>query len=211
ISVLASLDARGDVALVDPFASEAASQAFIGATVRCQLGDWSLIGGPELPLSSAAGSPQYRVVVGVEWSPRDIDSDRDGVMDGEDACPEHAEDLDGVADHDGCPDPDIDADGVNDDVDRCVRRSTRDDVAGFAEDRDGFEDEDGCPDPDNDGDGVPDTDDKCPNQAGVDAPQHTGCPVVDQDGDGMNDATDQCPTQPEDVDGFEDEDGCPDP
>ncbi len=33
----------------------------------------------------------------------------------------------------------------------------------------------------------------------------------DQDGDGIADAADQCPTKPEDKDGFEDEDGCPDP
>ena len=33
---------------------------------------------------------------------------------------------------------------------------------------------------------------------------------VDTDGDGIPDAVDKCPTQPEDKDGFEDEDGCPD-
>jgi large repetitive protein len=33
----------------------------------------------------------------------------------------------------------------------------------------------------------------------------------DRDGDGILDADDQCPDDPEDVDGFEDEDGCPDP
>jgi outer membrane protein OmpA-like peptidoglycan-associated protein len=32
----------------------------------------------------------------------------------------------------------------------------------------------------------------------------------DQDGDGLNDDVDECPTEPEDKDGFEDEDGCPD-
>jgi outer membrane protein OmpA-like peptidoglycan-associated protein len=34
---------------------------------------------------------------------------------------------------------------------------------------------------------------------------------VDTDGDGIPDDRDQCPTEPEDFDGFEDEDGCPDP
>jgi outer membrane protein OmpA-like peptidoglycan-associated protein len=34
---------------------------------------------------------------------------------------------------------------------------------------------------------------------------------LDRDGDGIADSVDQCPTQPEDVDGFEDDDGCPDP
>ncbi|WP_222615454.1 OmpA family protein [Persicimonas caeni] len=32
----------------------------------------------------------------------------------------------------------------------------------------------------------------------------------DQDGDGLLDNEDQCPMDPEDIDGFEDEDGCPD-
>lgn len=33
----------------------------------------------------------------------------------------------------------------------------------------------------------------------------------DRDGDGIDDSADQCPTVPEDKDGFEDTDGCPDP
>lgn len=33
----------------------------------------------------------------------------------------------------------------------------------------------------------------------------------DQDGDGIPDDADKCPSEPEDKDGFEDEDGCPDP
>jgi hypothetical protein len=35
--------------------------------------------------------------------------------------------------------------------------------------------------------------------------------IHDQDGDGIPDDVDQCPPLPEDFDGFEDEDGCPDP
>src|SRR5581483_3594360 len=34
---------------------------------------------------------------------------------------------------------------------------------------------------------------------------------LDTDGDGIPDAVDACPNEPEDKDGFEDEDGCPDP
>jgi outer membrane protein OmpA-like peptidoglycan-associated protein len=34
---------------------------------------------------------------------------------------------------------------------------------------------------------------------------------VDTDGDGIPDALDKCPNEPEDKDGFQDEDGCPDP
>ena len=35
-------------------------------------------------------------------------------------------------------------------------------------------------------------------------------PPIDSDGDGIMDPDDRCPTTPEDVDGFEDQDGCPD-
>ena len=35
--------------------------------------------------------------------------------------------------------------------------------------------------------------------------------IGDRDGDGYKDDLDQCPDQPEDFDGFKDEDGCPDP
>jgi outer membrane protein OmpA-like peptidoglycan-associated protein len=35
--------------------------------------------------------------------------------------------------------------------------------------------------------------------------------VLDRDGDGIPDDVDKCPDEPEDFDGFEDEDGCPDP
>ena len=35
--------------------------------------------------------------------------------------------------------------------------------------------------------------------------------VGDRDGDGIKDSMDKCPDDPEDRDGFEDEDGCPDP
>jgi outer membrane protein OmpA-like peptidoglycan-associated protein len=98
---------------------------------------------------------------------------------------------------------DRDGDGIKDDVDKCP-----DDP----EDFDGFEDEDGCPDLDNDKDGVPDVLDKCPNVPGP--RENDGCPmhaVHDRDGDGIPDEIDKCPDEPEDFDGFEDEDGCPDP
>src|SRR5207248_567506 len=40
-----------------------------------------------------------------------------------------------------------------------------------------------------------------------------GCPLskTDTDGDGITDDKDKCPTEPEDKDGFQDDDGCPDP
>ena len=95
---------------------------------------------------------------------------------------------------------DLDMDGISDRLDDCPEA---------AEDRDGNQDDDGCPDPDNDGDGVLDTSDACPEQRGND---ESGCPpsgvVADLDGDDIREG-DGCPLQPEDVDGFEDRDGCP--
>ena len=48
-----------------------------------------------------------------------------------------------------------------------------------------------------------------PTPVGHDGPQ----PIAraDRDGDGILDNVDRCPDQPEDKDGFQDEDGCPDP
>jgi len=38
-----------------------------------------------------------------------------------------------------------------------------------------------------------------------------GATVRDRDGDGLDDTADKCPREPEDLDGYADEDGCPDP
>jgi outer membrane protein OmpA-like peptidoglycan-associated protein len=108
-------------------------------------------------------------------SERIPDSDGDGVLDPDDACPAEPEDRDGIEDADGCPDPDEpvrtdrDGDGIVDAEDACP--DEREDV-------DGFEDDDGCPDPDHDGDGIVDADDACPTEPevvnGVD--DGDGCP-----------------------------------
>ena len=113
------------------------------------------------------------------------DKDGDGVPDAEDKCPDKA----GVP-PDGCP-PDKDGDGIPDAEDKCP------DKAGPAPQ--------GCP-PDKDGDGVPDAEDKCPDKVGV---PPDGCPP-DKDGDGVPDADDKCPDQPETVNNYLDDDGCPD-
>jgi outer membrane protein OmpA-like peptidoglycan-associated protein len=63
---------------------------------------------------------------------------------------------------------------------------------------------------DKDGDTVLDKDDKCPSLYGPVSNQ--GCPVEapkDRDGDGVLDPSDRCIDQPEDLDAFQDEDGCP--
>ena len=88
------------------------------------------------------------------------DTDKDGIPDKDDACP----DVAGPKEFNGCPD--TDGDGIPDKDDACP------DVAGPAENG-------GCPWPDTDGDGVLDKDDQCPNEAGP--ASNNGCPEPNDD------------------------------
>ena len=112
------------------------------------------------------------------------DTDKDGIPDKDDACP----DVAGLKEFNGCPD--TDGDGIADKDDACPE------VAGLKE----FN---GCPD--TDGDGVPDKDDKCPDVAGP--AENGGCPWPDTDGDGVLDKDDLCPNEP----GPASNNGCPEP
>ncbi len=126
------------------------------------------------------------------------DKDKDGIADDDDKCPDTGGDVIRVKGANyGCPD--TDKDGVPDKTDKCPTEK---------EDTDGYSDEDGCPDPDNDGDGIFDTEDQCVDVPGT--PENNGCPEDDQDKDGIIDRKDKCPKQPENYNGFQDEDGCPD-
>ena len=125
------------------------------------------------------------------------DTDKDGIYDKEDACPEVA----GLKQFNGCPD--TDGDGIVDGSDACP------DVAGLAAlngcpdaDGDGITDaKDACPTlaglatlngcPDADKDGVADKDDQCPSVAGP--KENAGCPWADTDNDGVADKDDACP------------------
>lgn len=147
----------------------------------------------------------FTAIVGWEGFVVPQDSDRDGIEDKDDACPNSAEDLDNFDDFDGCPEEDNDQDGVEDIVDNCPLDP---------EDIDGFEDNDGCPEDDNDNDGIKDRVDQCPNAA-EDINKYEdedGCPEAteDSDQDGIPDVNDRCKDEPEDKDQFEDFDGCPD-
>jgi hypothetical protein len=161
---------------------------------------WTLGGGAGV--LGELGSPRYRILAGVQWTPVFHDADRDGLADGRDRCPSASEDRDGFEDGDGCPELDNDRDGVPD---------TRDGCDDQAEDRDGFADDDGCPELDNDGDGVPDGYDTCEGEKeDVDGDHDDdGCPDVDRDRDGLLDDADQCIDEAEDMDGLADDDGCP--
>jgi hypothetical protein len=63
-------------------------------------------------------------------------------------------------------------------------------------------------DPDPDHDGVLGRSDACPNEPG--GGSSDGCPARDKDGDGIPDRADACPELAETINGYQDEDGCPD-
>ncbi|WP_052374621.1 OmpA family protein [Chondromyces apiculatus] len=149
------------------------------------------------------GVPAFRALGGIAFVSEPGDEDGDGIDDKNDDCPSQPEDKDGFEDDDGCPEDDNDRDGIPDVSDKCPLQ---------AEVINGLADTDGCPDdvPDRDKDGIPDENDKCPDQAGkVRTKEFHGCP--DKDEDGVPDPVDKCPDAPEDTDGFDDTDGCPDP
>ena len=115
-----------------------------------------------------------------------VDTDRDGIIDSLDKCPDEK----GVIQFDGCPMPDTDNDGLADDLDDCPT------LAGLIKYK-------GCPAGDRDGDKINDDDDKCPDTPGL--ARFDGCLTKDTDGDGVNDDDDKCI----DVPGTEGNLGCP--
>ena len=138
------------------------------------------------------------------------DTDKDGVSDKKDVCPE----VPGLKEFDGCPD--TDGDGIPDNKDACPEEAGPAELNGCPDsDGDGVADnDDACPDaagsaemngcPDTDGDGLADNVDKCPQEAGEAA--NNGCPEDDRDGDGVPDKDDVCPDEAGDAANS----GCPD-
>ena len=108
------------------------------------------------------------------------DSDKDGVYDKSDKCPNT--NFGFKVDPQGCP-FDSDKDGVVDELDKCP-----DTPQGIAVDNKG------CP-LDTDGDGVFDTYDKCPDTASGTPVNEKGC-TLDSDNDGVFDNEDQCNNTP---------------
>lgn len=137
------------------------------------------------------------------------DTDRDGVPDNDDVCPEVA----GVAAFNGCPD--TDEDGIEDVMDQCPNAAGPKETGGCPDtDGDGIsDDKDKCPNdageilgcPDSDNDGIIDIEDKCPQQAGD--RESEGCPRQDTDKDGVPDHLDQCPNAAGTLNGCPDTDG----
>ena len=144
----------------------------------------------------------------------DKDNDKDGVLDASELdanrkwinldkktengrevdCRNEHEDIDQYEDADGCPAPDNDRDTLLDSVDKCPNDP---------EDFDQFEDQDGCPDTDNDKDKVLDAAELTRNPDGTYV-------WLNKDKKTENGVEVDCRNLPEDMDGVEDEDGCPD-
>ena len=124
--------------------------------------------------------PHFQHALGLVVKFGGKDTDKDGIYDRDDECPE----VFGLEAFNGCPD--TDGDGIKDGDDACPN------TAGLAA-------LNGCPDAD--GDGIADKDDQCPNEAGTAA--NNGCP--DADGDGVYDKDDEC----KDVAGPKENKGCP--
>ncbi|MCK4546206.1 MAG: OmpA family protein [Candidatus Eisenbacteria sp.] len=122
----------------------------------------------------------YRFSGARPGTPRERDSDRDGISDSFDRCPGTPR---GVAvDRYGCP-ADEDGDGVPDTNDECPGTPAGATV-----------DERGCPS-DEDGDGVYNGIDRCPDTPRRAEVDRRGCPT-DSDRDGVYNGIDQCPDTP---------------
>jgi OOP family OmpA-OmpF porin len=147
-------------------------------------------------LTRGYGTPGFRVLAGLAWTSTGAASAFSAASGkATPACTLGPEDFDGFQDDDGCLDADDDGDGILDGPDVCP---------GEPETRNGFQDEDGCPDD-------PDAWRLVGTNGQPLAPLALRPGPADSDGDGLLDAEDRCPRAPEDVDGFEDGDGCPDP
>lgn len=163
------------------------------------------------------------IFVGVTlYYPAKKDSDRDGVPNKDDMCPDTP--FGCLVDVNGCP-IDSDGDGVCDGIDKCpdTPRGCTVDINGCSSDADGdgvCDGVDRCADTpmgievdnkgcalDSDKDGVPNYRDKCPNTPKGCKVDADGCPS-DSDGDGVCDGVDRCPDTPVDIP--VDASGCPD-
>jgi outer membrane protein OmpA-like peptidoglycan-associated protein len=133
--------------------------------------------------------PNTPIGVKVDEKGCPIDTDKDGVADYLDKCPDTP--AGEAVDATGCP-VDSDKDGVVDSLDKCPNTP-----AGVKVDKNG------CP-VDSDNDGVADYLDKCPNTPARVKVDAKGCPI-DTDGDGIADYLDKCP----EVKGIAEKDGCP--
>lgn len=155
------------------------------------------------------GVDHFNHSVGMNYLFGAKDSDKDGIVDEKDKCPQ----LPGLKEYEGCPDTDEDT--IPDNEDDCPEEPGPVELKGCPDaDGDGTPDKDDlCPDvpgasemsgcPDSDEDEVHDGIDECPEEAGP--ASNNGCPLPDGDGDGVPDEQDNCPEEA----GTEENQGCP--
>jgi OOP family OmpA-OmpF porin len=155
------------------------------------------------------GVKHFRHQLGLYYAFGSKDSDKDGIPDKNDSCPEEP----GLKEFNGCPD--TDGDKIPDNKDNCPEEFGSEIMNGCPDsDQDGVADaDDQCPQekglialggcPDRDEDGIADKDDECPQEKGVE--ENKGCPWPDSDEDGITDNIDSCPDEA----GPEENNGCP--
>lgn len=162
--------------------------------------DFEIGAGVGLGLSDGYGTPLFRGILMVAYSPEPDpgrnDNDRDGVQNNRDACPDYPGEASEDPKRDGCPEDigfvrDSDGDDVPDDADACPL------LPGIPQ---GDEAYNGCPaDPvseaalleklqkqrpgvagDTDGDGIMDSQDACPEEKGDpnEVAARNGCPAL---------------------------------
>jgi len=117
-----------------------------------------------------------------------LDTDGDGILDADDACPTEPAGATPDPAHHGGLLHDRDGDGVTDSDDLCPNEPQGDHPSTMRR---------GCPAVDSDGDGVFDAQDLCPTAPQGDHPDpaRLGCPDGDDDADGVFNHVDQCPQE----------------
>ncbi|MCB9764305.1 MAG: OmpA family protein [Alphaproteobacteria bacterium] len=104
-----SLDVAGHFAYAD-IANAAAIpiEALLGGYGRLGDSNFVMRGGVGTGITSGVGAPKFRALFALAYEPpRTGDSDKDGILDFEDDCPDVPEDMDSYLDEDGCPEPTV--------------------------------------------------------------------------------------------------------
>lgn len=135
----------------------------------------------------------------------DPDNDGDGILDGADGAPLEPEDLDGYEDLDGVPDPVH----VGASADPSAPAAGSGGAAGAGEGSGSTAQSKSTSGRDGAGSAASSSSSASADEAPVAAGALSG--TADADADGVLDAYDSCVNEPEDKDGFQDGDGCPDP
>lgn len=228
----------GSTVFDDAFAEKATPfEALFGAHYALRNARFGAGIGPGL--SRGFGAPQLRALLSFELFQAVVtDTDKDGILDPDDACPTAPGEPNEDPKKNGCrpeaaPVPaDRDGDGILDRDDACVFvkgvKTDNPTTNGCPADTDGdgiVDTADACPTvkgiasddkrqngcPDRDHDGVFDPDDACPDEAGpaTSDPKTNGCPDPDRDKDGIPNDKDACPDEPGKPDPEPNKNGCP--